>query len=375
MRLRVAIFILLASLAAAAQTIEPQGELTYPISARLVIPDGQKLAAGAYARVQVKIRNTTTEAGRHQVAMPLQAVVLRYVGWDKGVERSDWLRPVYGSTKQNPDGTVEHNTFAQQMTDLRFETGLLLPGEEITVELPFTPQAATGQLKIGYAVVPGNFESQVLLAEPISPVGPGKVTVRYLPYSSETEQARQRTRGIALVKATMTGKADLDVLDRSLDFPLPLASEPALTGGLSRDQALAQFAPPAGAQVFAFYREPLHAWLVLVAQNNDQGTWTALVNASGKWTKRPLPLMRLEVPDVLATDHPVEAKLPPEFSALQSHGDAPAKPDSAGTASIPPSAWWDLLETARKGGYWVHLEWARHYGSEETSALVFEKLP
>ena len=371
---RIAIFALLAAVAAAAQTIEPQSDLNYPVSARVVLPEGQKLAAGAYARLQVKIRNTTTEAGKHQVAMPLQAVVLRYVGWDKGIERSDWLRPVYGSTKQDPDGTVEHNTMAQQMTNLRFETGLLLPGEEVTVELPFTPQAATGQLKIGYAVVPGNFESQVLLAERISPVGPGKGTVRYLPYSPETAQARQRTRGIALVKATMSGKADLDVVERPLDFTLPLSSDPALTGGLSREQALAQFALPAGAQTFAFYREPLRAWFVLVAENNDQGTWTALVNEGGKWTKKPLPLMRLEVPDVLATDHPVDVKIPPELGGFQDSAQ-PAKPDSAGTVSVPPSAWWDLLETARRKNYWVHLEWARHYGSEETSALVFEKLP
>lgn len=374
MRLRSVIVVVLAALAAAsAQTIEPQGELTYPVSARVVLPDGQKLAAGAYARVQVKIRNTTTEAGKNRVAMPLQAVLLRYVGWDKGIERSDWLRPVYGSTKQNPDGTVEHNTVTQQMTDLRFETGLLLPGEELTVELPFTPQQELGQLKIGYAVVPGNFESQVLLAEPISAVGPGKVTVRYLPCSAATAEAR--TRGIALVKATMSGKADLDVLDKTLDFTLPLVADPALTGGLSREQALAMFPAPKGSQVFAFYREPLRAWMVLVAHDNDQGTWTALVNEGGQWSKKPLPLMRLEVPDVLAMDHSIDAKLPPEFAKFQPAAPAPAKTDSAGTVAIAPSAWWELLETARKQGYWVHLAWARHYGAEETSALVFEKLP
>ena len=372
MRLRIAIFVLLVSLAAAAQsTIEPQGELTYPISARVAISNGYKFVAGGYARVQVTIRNTTTEAGKNHVAMPLQAVVLRYVSWDKGIERSDWLRPLYGATKQNPDGTVDHNTMAQQMTSLRFETGLLLPGQEVTVELPFTPQQDRGQLKIGYAVVPGDFASQVLLSEPVSPVG----RVRYVAYSAETARAQDQLHNSALVKATMAPNSpELDVLERTLDFTLPLASDPALTGGLSREQAVAQIAPPAGAQVFAFYREPLHAWFVLVAENNDQGTWTALVNERGKWTKRPLPLMRLEVPDMLAIDQPIEAKLPGEFSGFRS-GAQPAKPDSAGTVAVPPSAWWELLDTARQKNYWVHLEWARHYGSEETSALVFEKLP
>jgi hypothetical protein len=367
---------LLLATAAAAQTVEPQGELTYPVSARVVLPEGQKLAAGAYARVQVKIRNTTTEAGRHQVAMPLQAVVLRYVSWDKGIERSDWLRSIYGSTKQNPDGSVEHNTVAQQMTDLRFETGLLLPGEEITVELPFTPQTASAQLKFGFAVVPGDFESQVLLAEPISPVSPGKVTVRYLPYSTAGAQARERTHGVALVKATMSGKPPaLRVDDSSLAFQLPLQSDPPLTGGLSREQAIAQCGPAAGAQVFAYFREPLHAWFVLVAQDKDHGTWTALVNQAGKWLKKPLPMMRLEVPEVFATDQPVDAKLPPELlGAFPPQPPAP-KPDPAGTVSLPPTTWWTVLNLAQRRNYWLHLGWTRHYASEQGSALVFEKLP
>ena len=224
---------LAASTLTSGQTIEPKGELTYPISARVELPAGAVLKAGVPVTVKVKIRNTVTEAGRHMVAMPLQAVLLRRVRWAgqpvvKGAssaqESKRWLRPVYGSTKKNPDGTVEHHTMAQRLTELAFETGLLLPGEEMTVDMPLRVTGATAELSVTYAVVPGNFESQVLLlAEPISPKGPGKVTVNYLPYSAATARARERVRGVALVKATMEpGAPALAEVERKLEFALPM---------------------------------------------------------------------------------------------------------------------------------------------------------
>jgi len=199
-----------------ARVIEQTGELTYPISARIEMPEAN---AAANAPVRVKIRNTVTEAGRHGVAMTLMAVVLRGVQWTGQTgEQKKWLAPIYGSTKKNANGTVEHNTMAQRLTELSFESGLLLPGEELTVELP-PPSGATASLTITYAIVPGNFETQVLLAEPISPKGPGKLTVEYRPYSADTARARERVRGVALVKATMDSRAPkLAELERKLEF-------------------------------------------------------------------------------------------------------------------------------------------------------------
>jgi hypothetical protein len=203
--------------------IAPNGETTYPVSARVeMVPAGSPEKA---ATVKVHVRNTVTEAGRNGVAMTLMAVVLRDVRWtgepiDKDAKK--WLAPVYGATKKNPDGTVEHNTMAQRMTDLAFETGLLLPGEELTVELRAPAAATKSELGITYAIVPGNFESQILLAEPISPLGPGKVTVEYLPYSAATARARERVRGVALVKSTMEPRAKaLTAHEQKLEFDLP----------------------------------------------------------------------------------------------------------------------------------------------------------
>jgi hypothetical protein len=99
---------------------------------------------------------------------------------------------------------------------------LLLPGEEITVELPAPPADDTLSLTVNYAIVPENFESQILLAEPISPKGPGKLTVKYEPYSAETARARERIRGVALVKATMDPRAAaLPAHEQKLEFALP----------------------------------------------------------------------------------------------------------------------------------------------------------
>ena len=206
---------------ASAQTIEPNGEVTYPVSARIELPAGKP---DANAPVKVKVRNSVTEAGRHGVAMTLMAVVLHGVRWtgQEATEEKKWLAPIHGSTRKNRNGTVEHNTVAQRMTDLAFESGLLLPGEELTVELPAPPQGATASLTVSYAVVPGNFESQILLAEPISPKGPGELTVKYLPYSATTARARERVRGVALVKATMDRRAKpLPVREQKLEFVLP----------------------------------------------------------------------------------------------------------------------------------------------------------
>jgi|GEM_PF-6932890 len=206
-----------------ARVIEPQGELTYPISARIEMPEAN---AAVNAPVRVKIRNTVTEAGRHGVAMTLMAVVLRGVQWTGQPDnvstagQKKWLAPIYGSTKKNANGTVAHNTMAQRLTELAFESGLLLPGEELTVELP-SPLWHTASLSITYAIVPGNFESQVLLAEPISPKGPGKLTVEYQPYSADTARARERVRGVALVKATMDPRAPkLAEHEQKLEFEL-----------------------------------------------------------------------------------------------------------------------------------------------------------
>jgi hypothetical protein len=204
------------------QGIAPKGDTTYPVSARLeMVPASPEKTA----TVKVHVRNTVTEAGRNGVAMTLMAVVLRDVRWtaapiDKDAKK--WLAAIYGSTKKNPDGTVEHNTMAQRMTDLAFESGLLLPGEELTVELPAPAAGAKSELSITYAVVPGNFESQILLAEPVSPLGPGKMTVQYLPYSAETARARERVRGAALVKASMDPRAKaLTAHEQKLEFDLP----------------------------------------------------------------------------------------------------------------------------------------------------------
>jgi hypothetical protein len=204
--------------------IEPKGDVTYPLSARIEWPAG-KPAEGTQPTVKVKVRNSVTEAGRHGVAMILMAVVVRGVRWaDVPASKDDkkWLAPIHGSTKKNADGTVEHNTVAQRMTELAFESGLLLPGEEMTVELPAPPAGKSAVLVVSYAVVPGNYESQLLLAEPISPKGPGKVTVQYLPYSEATDQAHRRVRGVALVKATMDPRAKpLPVREQKLEFAIP----------------------------------------------------------------------------------------------------------------------------------------------------------
>ena len=114
---------------------------SFPLSARIA-SESSPLIVGLYARnLRVVIRNTTPDAARQGVAVPLQAIVLRGVHWaNYRDDERKWLSQLYGSTTEKPDGSVDYNNMAQQLTRLSLEAGLILPSEERVVEVPITPQ-------------------------------------------------------------------------------------------------------------------------------------------------------------------------------------------------------------------------------------------
>ncbi len=120
-----------------------------PISAR-VVHEGGLIVGRPASNVSVAIRNNTAADPRQGVA-----IVLRGVHWaGEGEDTRQWLKQLKGKTEGSFDDYISHNRSAGGVTDLAFETGLVLPGEEIIVIAPLTPrQGGNHELVVRYAVV------------------------------------------------------------------------------------------------------------------------------------------------------------------------------------------------------------------------------
>jgi hypothetical protein len=181
------------------------------------------LVPGRPASVVAIIRNTTADGTYH--VQPV-AVALRGVFWSEGVDSRSWLTAMPGSVTERPNGLFAHNErSAGGRTHLAFETGLILPGEELRVPLSLTPRPdGRHELVIQYVIVSGkeSWKDDVWLPERASPVSPGGPDRVFRPATSDRVAERKIGGGLAIVGSTARIGATLPVqsLTATLDLPV-----------------------------------------------------------------------------------------------------------------------------------------------------------
>ncbi len=261
------------------------------ITVEMISPPGMPFTVGVRARgTAVRVRNGD----------PQQAVALRSIGWRHGVPNVNWLVPVLGRAVEERDGTIALDPLATSLTALRFEHGLLLPGEELVVplELPVGP-GPTQRLEVAYAIV-GNdirgWRTEILLprVDEMSHAVFGPVTTDAL------ELRRLEGGGRALARSTMKeGYLPLGEGTATFEVAVDAADAPERTGGLTAEDVAATLS--GAADVNAAWESTLRAWLVVAADGRAAmigkrgivefgGGWSlaapALVNADGEGNTR-----------------------------------------------------------------------------------------
>ena len=263
-----------------------------------------------------------------------------------------WRVHPTGSTREAADGTVQYIPAAARTTELAFKTGLLLPGEEMTIALPLTPQReGKHEIVIEFGVV--SPDEGILI--PRDPAAPQPV---FAPIT-ETSRSKRKPGALALVHATSRESAGpLKTRTVSCAVELPLAEDATFkpTGGISYIEA-ARRAGVDGrdATLLSFYRPALEAWFF----TRTDGSAAALVKEPNpnaplpptappgfkpkdyKWTPRALPRMHATVPELFGATTAIKAHVE-GFSNL----DAP----------VPPAELWRTLERAEQGRLEIHRE-------------------
>ncbi len=248
-----------------------------PVSVRLQVDPGEQLIPGLHAKkVKVVVRNHSED----------QAVVIRGLKWwEGGLESLNWYGPIQGASAQAEKGEIEVslNRTAQSLTSLSFEKGLLLPGDQITVIMPFTPQRYPNNMfTVDYVAVGGEGEdwADLVLIEGPPPAYMGSVFVRP---NQDALQQRKGRGGLGLLRNTMDpGEADPMVKGSHFDIPIPIAKEydTALTGGLTRMEAAGR----AGATIeemnhMGYYLPKMQTWFFI----RGDGDARYLRLEDGKW--------------------------------------------------------------------------------------------
>jgi hypothetical protein len=243
-----------------------------------------------------------------------QPLVLRGVRWGNyRHDKRDWVRRLYGSTVEKPEGTIVHDKLAQQLTQVEFEAGLMLPGAARTVSVPLTPQRdGVPELWVGYKEVPGaDWMKRVFL-----PDGNDPLRTTYRPATDElVAQYLKQPGQDAVVRFTPPPQGPTVPVQRMI-FPvqLPLASDAtfARTGGMSYIESSRKAGLDPDKDTFwSFYRPPLQSWfftkenrravaLRKVPEPNPTVPPTAPPGTKPKdyrWDRVPLPLMDTFAPD------------------------------------------------------------------------------
>jgi hypothetical protein len=156
------------SMTTAAGPPSPPETTQFPLDARLLAESPGALSKESHQVVEV--RNTTSLAGSQGISMPLQAVVIRGVEWTEGpADEKIWNGPLKGSTRELPDGTVEHHFFAQSMTGLAFEEGLLLPGQKAIACATSSRAVMPGRFRVAGRMMSMRVPSPGAVRTPICP--------------------------------------------------------------------------------------------------------------------------------------------------------------------------------------------------------------
>ena len=298
--------------------------------------------------------------------MPLQAIVLRGVHWaNYRDDERKWLRQLYGSTTEKPDGSVDYNNMAQQLTRLSFEAGLILPSEERVVEVPITPQEnGRHDLVVDYAVI-GNgrdWMGEVLLADQ-SKGGTGTV---YRPATAE--RIRER-KGVAEENAIVrsTSKPDAPSLPVqtkvfSLQLPILSVAQPQipLPGMIpaqrlsATDAAQRAGLDPTKDKYLAFYREALQSWFFVRTDRSAVALRLEFPQKAPQaiWRKKLLPNMDLTAPEDFCAhrDNTTEILLRPEtFSDIVKVNTPKVKMYyEPGATELTMQQLWSILDRARE---------------------------
>ncbi len=206
-----------------------------PLAVKLDARPKEPLIPGLFAdHVHVVVRNHTED----------QAVAIRNVKWwEGGRESLNWHGSVFGASIQDGKGEiiVELNETVQALSSIAFEKGLLLPGDELTVYMPFTPQKYDDNtLQIHYVAVGDettSWEDEVLIPRGLQSAGP---RTRFVEPSEEVLQRRNNEGGMGLLRSTMAiGAEGAAVKWGHFSVPIPIEKDPdpQATGGLTLERA------------------------------------------------------------------------------------------------------------------------------------------
>jgi hypothetical protein len=311
---------------------------SFPVDARVAGGSGE-LHANLFAPgVKVIVRNTTTLAAQQGEAMPLQAVVLRGVRWvGTSADATRWRVNPLAIVQEGADGSIRLVAQPARKTAVTFETGLLLPGEEMEIALPLTPQRdGRHEIALEFAVVaPGkDWATDVLL--------PRDPSASQLEFAAPTEQARAKRKpgSLAFVRSTSRQGPAVGLQKITIPFALKLTEDPTnqATGGLSYVEAARRAGLDASeAGLLGFYRPALAAWFF----TRGDGSAAALVKEAkpkapkaDPWTPRAMPRMSSTAPELFDGQTLIDAHVE-GFSNL------------AGV--VPPAELWRALERAEKG--------------------------
>jgi hypothetical protein len=325
------------------------------LSARVVTGAREPLRVGRYAEgAKVLLRNEGWAA-----------IVLRGVRWESYPEDGrQWLKRLPGSTTPAERGTVTYHPLAQQLTSLAFETGLILPGEMLSVALPLTPQKEGRQrVVVSYKVIGGSdrWTEELLLPQRDSLQSPRLAAVDYSPATPDRARGR-RTGEPALVRSTSQEDAPRWPLRQAtLTVWLPVAKEGSEGAGLSVEEAARQAGIQSRREKFrAYYREPLRSWFFV----REDRTAVGLRFRNNRWERLPLPRMDLTAPEQLCRlDHGATALLlrPETFgdlteirtpSLVAAYGDHPEPGGGIrydpGATAVEEQKVWAILDRARQ---------------------------
>lgn len=248
------------------------------LAARIDFPKTQAFTPGLKARqLSVVLQNDSEDS----------AVAVRDIAWAGLPGEVNWHVRIGGATREEKSRTVVYDPMVQSLTDLRFERGLILPGEELRVPLPLHVQPRPAhELCVSYAVVGDEirlWRDMVLL-----PLGEDPLLQVFAPANAESLARRQgEGGGLALVRSTM--KEGWLVLEGQVGFTVALprapVAAPEQTGGLSADEAWERAGLAPGEDALIYYEPLLRAWFLI---RRDQGSALALVLRDGEWELVPL---------------------------------------------------------------------------------------
>jgi hypothetical protein len=366
-----------------------------PLAVRgVALPLLTKVAPGLpLPGLKVVIRNATSDqaAGTN----PPQALVLRAVEWSDGPgDTRPWIATMMGVARENPAGGLTLNSGAAQTTQQRFERGLLLPGDELSIPLPTAPQSERPlELRVRYAWVgeAGRWPKELLVPVLVQ----GGVTA-FAPATPSRTATRGNQGGLGVWRKTMALGAD-PVPEQTwvTSVTLPLARDPGhdLTGGISIGEALQLAGANASSGPWhAVYVSALKTWFftspqagALALEHQPVGLPAVTLDAKAnpdrapkawKWVLRPVPAMDAGAPDLFARGEDGVTGMQLDegaFTGVLPNVQPAGSRAGAISTAVTLQKFWDVLDRARERGLRLRL---RMIESEDREILfMLECMP